>query len=57
MITIKQNLNFSNWLNINFFGELIDNAKNASEAMKIAKKIQKEEKLKGNRVIIHSYVN
>jgi CRISPR/Cas system type I-B associated protein Csh2 (Cas7 group RAMP superfamily) len=57
MIKIIQNANFSNWIDIRLFGKLIDNAKTESQAMEIAKQIQKREKnLNGNKRIIKSYV-
>ena len=40
MITITKNINFSNWLDIRLWGELVDNQKNIAKAMKVAKQIQ-----------------
>jgi len=40
MITITKNVNFSNWLDVRLWGELVDNQKNIAKSMKVAKQIQ-----------------
>ena len=52
MITIGKNTNFSDWFDIRFFGKIVDNAKSQAQAMEIAKELKKEERKKGNRVLI-----
>ena len=45
MITIIRNINFSNWVNINVDGKMVDNAPNYAKAMQIAQRLQKNNKL------------
>ena len=42
MITITKNVNFSNWLDIRRWGELVDNQKNIAKALEKAKEIKRE---------------
>ena len=57
MITIRRNPNFTEWLNINLSGKLIDNARTLARAMHIARQVQSKEKSKGNQTYIKNYVN
>ena len=52
MITIGKNINFSNWVDIRFFGKLIDNAKTEAQAMEIAKQLKKEQSNQGKKIFI-----
>ena len=56
MITIRRNPNFTEWLNINLSGKLIDNARTIGRAMQIARQLQAMEKNKGNQTQIKNYV-
>ena len=42
MITITKNVNFSNWLDIRLWGELVDNQKNIAKALEKARAIKRE---------------
>lgn len=42
MITITKNVNFSNWLDIRLWGELVDNQKNIAKALQKAKAIKRD---------------
>ena len=57
MITIRRNPNFTEWLNINLSGKIIDNARTIGRAMKIARQLQAMEQNKGNQTQIKNYVS
>jgi hypothetical protein len=42
MITIKRNTNFSNWFDIRFFGQLLDQATTEVKALRLASQIQRK---------------
>jgi hypothetical protein len=42
MITIKRNTNFSNWFDIRFFGQLLDQATTEAKALRLATKIKRK---------------
>lgn len=44
MITIKRHPNLDNWLNISFFGKLIDQTTSRVEALAIAGKLSRKNK-------------
>ena len=41
MITITKNRNFSNWFDIRFFGQLLDQATTEVKALRLASQIQR----------------
>ena len=43
MITITKNINFSNWFDIRFLGQLIDQATSEEKALRLASKIKRKQ--------------
>lgn len=43
MITITKNVNFSNWFDIRFFGQLLDQATSEEKALRLATQIKRKQ--------------
>ena len=46
MITIKRHPNLDNWINISFFGKIIEQTTSRAEALKIAESVSRKHKAK-----------
>jgi len=46
MITIKRHPNLNNWINISFFGKVIEQTTSRAEALRIAEKTSRKHKTK-----------